>query len=313
MHIDKWTAFQVYSLILNSERSSFDKHELKIIAYDDNTKSVLGIDTNNFIVFSAPQYSEFEGFNFPRANLEGNKTIELTNGVKIEPVFSFKFLSNSDEEVQTISTIFAGLQNQILESGSTQSAQNSAMGFESYFQGLGRIKPSRQLQVGLFGELTFIFNSENKVRSLNAWHESPYSTYDFGFQSDRLEVKTTTSPTRLHWLRNTQTLELDRQNLTYLSVYAPEAEGGFSVSDLVQKISSNLQTSEKMIFLAKLDLYDLVNADMSFDLESAVSSFKFIDGINVPLVNSAEPAVRNISWQCDFSLLQGQEHNEVWN
>ena len=313
MHLDKWTAFQVYALIVNSERSSSDKHELKIIAYDDNTKSILGIDADNFIVFSAPQYSEFEGFRFPRANLEGNKTIELTNGVRIEPVFSFKFLSNSDEEINTISTIFAGLQNQILESGNTQSAQNSAIGFESYFQGLGRIKPSRQLQVGLFGELTFIFNSENKVRTISAWHESPYSTYDFGFQSDRLEVKTTTSPTRLHWLRSSQTLELDRQKLTYLSIYAPEVEGGISVSELIQKLASSLQASEKTTLLAKLDLYDLGQADMRFDLDSAVSSFKFIDGMNVPIVNSSEPAVRNISWQCDFALLRGQERNEFWN
>jgi hypothetical protein len=313
MHIDKWTAFQVYALIVNSERANSDKHELKIIAFDDKTKSVLGIDTDNFIVFSAPQYSEFEGFKFPRANLECNKTIELTNGVKIEPVFSFKFLSNSDEEINTISTIFAGLQNQILESGNTQSAQNSAIGFESYFHGLGRIKPSRQLQVGLFGELAFILNSENKGRAITAWHESPYSTYDFGFQSDRLEVKTTTSPTRLHWLRSSQTLELDRQKLTYLSIYAPEVESGVSVNDLIQKLSSSLQASEKMMLLTKLDLYDLENADMRFDLESAISSFKFIDGMDVPLVDSSEPSIRNISWQCDFGLLRGQDRNSSWN
>jgi hypothetical protein len=38
MHIDKWTAFQVYALIVNSERANSDKHELKIIAFDEKTK-----------------------------------------------------------------------------------------------------------------------------------------------------------------------------------------------------------------------------------------------------------------------------------
>jgi len=313
MSNNKWSAAEVNSLLSNSIVLHSDQHELSILAFDQDTKCVLGIDNEGFMVFGAPQQSEFKGFSFARAKLECNKSIQLSNGVSIEPVFTFKFLANSDEEIQTISTIFAGLQNQTADSGNTVTAQTSAQGFESYFAGLGKVRLSRQIQIGLFGELAFISSSKNKNQLIDAWHSSPFSTYDFGTQQGRLEIKTSTAPTRLHWLRSSQSVALDKNKLTYLSIYAPEIQDGISITNLSNQISSSLPANLNQKFIEKLSMYDINKADMKFDLESSVTSFKFVAGVNVPYLTSDDNAIVQVAWQCDFSSLEGSANSLIWN
>lgn len=310
----KWSAAEVNSLLSNSIVLHSDQHELSILAFDQNTKCVLGIDNEGFMVFGAPQQLEFQGFSFARAKLECNKSIHLSNGVSIEPVFTFKFLANTDEEIQTISTIFAGLQNQTVDSGNSITAQTSAQGFESYFSGLGKVWLSRQIQIGLFGELAFISSSSDKNQMIDAWHSSPFSTYDFGTLYGRLEIKTSTAPTRLHWLRSSQSVALDKDKLTYLSIYAAEVPDGISLVDLSNQISSSaLSDHSKQKFLEKLSMYELDKANMRFDLPSAVSSFKFVAGMSVPYMRSDDHAIVQVAWQCDFSTLEGAGNSLAWN
>jgi hypothetical protein len=309
----KWSAAEVNSLLSNSIVLHSDQHELSILAFDQNTKCVLGIDNEGFMVFGAPQQLEFQGFSFARAKLEPNKSIQLSNGISIEPVFTFKFLANTDDEIQTISTIFAGLQNQTVDSGNTVTAQTSAQGFESYFAGLGKVRLSRQIQIGLFGELAFISNSSDKNQLIDAWHSSPFSTYDFGTLHGRLEIKTSTAPTRLHWLRSSQSVALDKNKLTYLSIYAPEVPDGISIVDLSNQIISSLPDHSKQKFSQKLSMYEIDKANMRFDLESAISSFKFVAGVSVPYMSSDDHAIVQVAWQCDFSTLDGAGNSLAWN
>ena len=313
MSSSKWDVQEVGQLLSDTEFPHGDQHEISIIKIDLENKTVLGVDREGFLVFGAPQHSDFSGFEFSRAKLEGNKSIYISNGVSIEPVFTLRFLSESPDEIAAIATIFVGLQNQIIDTKSSFSAQEAALGLESYFAGLGKLRLSRQLQVGLFGELAFIYGCNKKAEMISAWHSSPFSTYDFGTTAGRLEVKTSTAPTRLHWLRSSQSVDLDVDKLTYLSIYAPETGDGITISELVERISNDLSQQEVDIFRGKISLYETELADLKFDLESAISSFKFVKSAQVPRINSTERAVIQIAWRCNFGILAGQLQDENWS
>ena len=313
MSIEKWTASQIGDSLANVEAGRNIEHDIAVQIYDSNTRSFCGIDSNGFFVFGAPQFTEFEGFFFARAKLEGNKSLLLSNGVSVSPVFTFSFLASNQEEIKAISTIFAGLQNQICDIGDSSTAQISAKGFEDYFARIGRLRVSRDLQIGLFGELAFILSSTQKELIVQGWHSSPFSTYDFGVKEGRLEVKSSTAPTRLHWLRSSQSVNLDRSKLTYLSIFVPEVAGGTSIQQLRQKILEGLSENTREIFEEKIGLFDLDGCDMTFDLDSALGSFKFVSALDVPIVTSSEASVTQISWRCNFSLLQGEQEHSIWS
>jgi len=313
MSIEKWTASQISDALTNVEIGREMEHDISVQIYDSNTRSFCGIDSNGFFVFGAPQFSEFEGFLFGRAKLERNKSLFLSNGVSVSPVFTFSFLASNQEEIEAISTIFAGLQNQICDIGDSSTAQISAKGFEDYFARIGRLGVSRDLQIGLFGELAFILSSTHKDPLVKGWHSSPFSTYDFGVREGRLEVKSSSAPTRLHWLRSSQSVNLDRSKLTYLSIFVPEVAEGTSIKQLKHKILESLSHDTGEIFEAKIGLFDLEGCDMTFDLDSAVGSFKFVSALDVPIVSSSEASVTQISWRCNFSLLQGEQKHSIWS
>ena len=309
----KWEVSEVNALLTDIDTLPFGNHEISILKLDLETKTVIGKDKDGYLVFGAPQYSEFEGYEFDRAKLESNKSIFVSNGVSIQPVFTLRFLTNSADETAAIATIFVGLQNQIVESGNSISAQEAALGLESYFSGLGKLQLSRQVQIGLFGELAFIYSSTKKAEMINAWHSSPRSTYDFGIAQGRLEVKTSTAPTRLHWLRNTQSVDLDSEKLTYLSLYAPEVGDGLTLHELVTQLKIELEQQEISVLMNKLALYEIEKADLRFDLNSAISSFKFVRSSEVPRVSSEEAAVVQIAWRCDFARLPGERRHDFWS
>ena len=308
-----WTESELFSQLSDSQFESKVDHDVSIIKFDDTRNVLIGVDQQGFVVFGAPQTEDLEVFRFSRAYVENNKTVEISNGKFIERIFMLRILALNVEEIHAVSTIFAGLHSQICESGDSESAQASVNGLRAFLSGLGKIKLSRQLQVGLFGELTAIYANIDSSLMVQFWHSSPMSTYDFGSDSGRLEVKTSTQPTRHHWLRNSQTLSLDKDKLTYLSIYSPEIASGTSIPQLAQMIKDKIPGDQISIFESKLDFYDVEKAELEFDLSSAIASFKYVPGTGVPIINSNEPAVLSISWKCDFSALEGSSSHAIWD
>jgi hypothetical protein len=275
--------------------------EICVRLIDENVYSVIGRDSDGYVIFAAKQVGMLTGFVFPRAKLESNKQIRLTTGDKIEPAFVLRFLVDTGEELASISTIFAGLQNQIVDDGDTSSAQTAALGLQDYFRGVRKMTLRREVEIGLFGEMSFIFCSSDPNLMVNAWHSSPFSTYDFSLSNSRLEVKTSISPTRLHWLSSFQTIDSDLERLKYLSIYAPEAADGLGILQLKKLLESRLLPENFLIFNDKLSFYDFTNSHLVFDFSATRDSFKFIDAGKLPMISSSDPSIRQIRWQCSFA------------
>ena len=194
----------------------------------------------------------------------------------------------------------------------TDKATLAAQGFEDYFADLPRMGLTSEIEVGLFGELSVISASTKKEELIRGWHSTPYSTYDFSFNAKRLEVKTSTRPTRLVWLRSSQTILNADPNLTYLSIYAPFDDSGVTIPELAIQIASNLPPKIKSIFEEKLALYDFEQCTRKFDHKTASETLRFISSADVPIPISDDPKILETRWKCSFENLPNNGDKTSW-
>jgi hypothetical protein len=306
-----WDATSIYSILEGSRVHDFGT-DITVLRIDESLKVVIGYSSNGSVFFGCPQVGPIKGFNKGRAKLEVSQTIDLKERGVIEPALAISFLINSEEELSAISTIFSGLYDLNRTSEGTDKATLAAQGFEDYFAEIPKIGLTSELETGLFGELSIIAASTNKEELIRGWHSTPNATYDFSFNGNRLEVKTSTRPTRMVWLRGSQTLREADQGLTYLSVYAPLDDAGLNLQDLSNQIRETLNSKSRVIFDEKLAFFDVANCKRRFHFQSAIESFRFIASSDIPVPEARDPRILEIRWKCSFENLPSNGDATSW-
>jgi hypothetical protein len=127
-----------------------------------------------------------------------------------------------------------------------------------------------------------------------------------------LEVKTSTRPTRLVWLRNTQSAADIDPHLTYVSVYAPVDHSGTSLNELVSRLRISLSNSYKEILTEKLAYYDLENCEKRFDLETGLKTLRFVSSEDVPAPSLEDDRILEYRWKCSFLSLPDSGDRSAW-
>ena len=311
MVVNDWDASDVYS-ILAGERQHDLSSDVTVLKIDPKLSVVIGYSSNGSVFFGCPQVGEIAGFRKGRAKLEVMQTIDLGERGLVEPALALSFLVNSEEELRAISTIFSGLYDLNKNANKTDKASLAAQGFEDYFADLPRLGLTSEIEVGLFGELSIISMSSKKEELIRGWHSSPNATYDFSFNAKRLEVKTSTRPTRLVWLRSSQTILNADPNLTYLSIYAPLDDAGVTIPELAALIGENLSPKVKSIFEEKLAFYDFEQCSRRFDHKTASDTLRFISSADVPIPISDDPKILETRWKCSFENLPNNGDVASW-
>jgi hypothetical protein len=308
-----WSTIDISRSLMDGAFDTTKDFEISVVRLDAQKRVFLGIDFEGYLVFGCEQLGDISGFKFPRVKLEVNKTFNLSNGVVIERCFALKFIASNEDEILSISGIFSGLFTLVNESENSSAATLAAQAYESYFSDIGKIKVSKSLEIGLFGELVSIYALENCKNMVDSWHSTPDATYDFSFSSNRLEVKTSTRPTRIHWLRSSQLFSTSDPKLKYLSIYAPEDAAGVSVKQLIQLIIDKLEDTNSINnFLEKMDMYEYESLERKFDLQTAATTLKFIDSTDVPFPEYSNPKILEVQWKCNFNDLSSSVNSTPW-
>ncbi len=307
-----WSAGSIAELF-DSGVSYFQSSEITVLKYDLTLGVVLGLTKEGKAFFAFRQHGFAAGFKTSRAQLRVMQSLNLGEIGVIEPAIALDFDFQSEDEIQAIATIFSGLYQFNHDFPGLDNATNAAQGFEDLIASLPKIGLSREIEIGLFGELSYIYSCQNKDDALRSWHSIPNATYDFSAEGSRLEVKTSTRPTRRHWLRSTQSLSDSEPGLFYLSIYAPEDSSGLTVMDLINLIRSEISVESQNLFSEYLSPFKLDEVKLKFDLDSAMRSFKFIKGIDVPVPISSDKNILEIRWRCDFLALPEYKKQCHWN
>ena len=306
-----WDAADIYT-ILDTPRLHDFGSDITVLKIDHHLKVVIGYSENGSVFFGCPQVGQINGFRKGRAKLEVSQSIDLKERGVVEPALALSFLVNSEEELRAISTIFSGLYDLNKNANGTEKATLAAQGFEDYFADLPKIGLTSELEIGLFGELAILAASSKKEELVRGWHSSPDATYDFSFNGNRLEVKTSTRPTRLVWLRGSQTIKDTDPGLTYLSIYAPLDDAGMNLQELSARVREQLAPSMINLFDEKLAFYDITNGEKRFDFRSAAESFRFVSSSDIPIPIAEDPRILEIRWKCSFENLPNNGDSASW-
>ena len=307
-----WDALDIFSVLSEHKIQEIDS-DLNVYNFDAQNKVIIGYKPDGSVFFGCQQIGKIEGFLTPRAKLEILQSIDLQNRGTIEPAIVLSFQSFSEDELKSISTIFAGLYDLNKNSFGKDDATKAAQGFKDYFSKIPRMTVTREVEIGLFGELTAIFASKNKEYLIKGWHSTPNATYDFSLDGNRLEVKTSSRPSRFVWLRSSQTTKSTINELTYLSVYAAEDNSGVTIKELVTKIKTSISQIDQQELDYKLSFCEVEKCKLKFDLTAAIQSLKFISAADVPIIDNDDNRILDLTWKCSFDLLPSLQLPNTWS
>lgn len=107
---------------------------------------------------------------------------------------------------------------------------------------------SRERAVGLYGELLIVdglISAIGEVEAVQSWRGGLAEEHDFGLPEFDLEVKTTTSERRVHWIESlTQLVPTQKRPLWLIShqITSAGAGEGRTLADLVDRITARLES-----------------------------------------------------------------------
>ena len=201
-------------------------------------------------------------------------------------------------QVETLITIFSALQN----------------------------PPVKKLQ-GLWGELLVIEQGKHLETLINAWHNSPNAKFDFTLGRDKIEVKTTSSETRIHQFSLDQLNPSPNSRLLIASITVRESgkgNGGKSIQDLYDSICSKVSGTQERLHLFEV-IANSVGKDINrldsvfFDYVEAIDSLTYYKAQDVPrILKSNVPAgVTEVEFRSNLtdvpSVLNTESYSDYLN
>lgn len=248
------------------------------------------------------------------------KYLELTHNLEC------KILENNNTQFQNFTVIvfrsnqeslqryFLGIAETLIKSLSTKPTQQEVFqtfrNFVEIFRTLSDT-PTKTLQ-GLWAELFVIDTAKEPTTLLNYWHNLPEEKFDFNADTEKLEVKSSSTLERIHTFASEQlNPPLDKQVLI-ASLFVKQTTHGQSISQLANSIQqkvANIYLTEKLFTLISKTLGNTVEQSIKikFDFDLAKNSLRFyrhqdiqkIEKIHIP------SRVSEVRYKSDLTDLKG--------
>lgn len=199
----------------------------------------------------------------------------------------------------------------IITLGPTPSAaavRKAISGLVDLFQAL--TIPARKSVQGLWAELFVIRHSSNPSEVARAWHGAPGEHVDFVSGRHRIEVKSSSTRTRIHHFSLVQLTPPVQARLVVASVFVENIGGGLSLLQITEEIRTILSEDAALVarfdavFYATLGASWMEAMEERFDSELAFESLQFFDSVQVPTIGGSIPkSVGDIRFTSDLSAV----------
>lgn len=171
--------------------------------------------------------------------------------------------------------------------------------------------PPRKRIQGLWTELLVIDRSYIPEILIKAWHESPTAKYDFTMGRDKIEVKSTSSETRIHHFSLDQLSPSTHSRVVVASAIVRESaqsKDGLSVRDLYDKICNRVNSLDARMHMMKV-IAETIGTDIHrlneifFDYVEASDTLRYYDSKDVPRVDKEgiHPNVTGVGFNSNLS------------
>ena len=283
----KWHSAQVEKLISSRDVNlSVEKMSISIFQLDADKKIGIGIDGSGELCLIVPAQPESLGFVTKFALFDPITSVFWQEqAVPITDIAILRCKLDLSDPVVTrsVAAIIAGvidIQLRFDEVGSVLWTMKALFenGFVPSF--------SREQLVGLIGELMVIDASSQPSNLIDFWHSDPSAKFDFSSESLRLEVKTTTSNLRHHYVSSTQMISNSTINVLIASIKIEEVERGMSFYDLFSQLIAKLNPREQLevtrVVTRTLGMPPSAVFGLNFDETTSKASLNFYDKDEIP-------------------------------
>lgn len=159
--------------------------------------------------------------------------------------------------------------------------------------------------LGLWGELVFMLTFGPSLELIDGWHVSKDQVYDFTWGNRVIDVKTTISQKRNHWLSDSQ-FNKNTSNTAYLaSLLTQEDSAGIDVLSLGRQLERHIQllggstTNFRRKFVDAITGMGVFALTRKWNLELGTSSLQFFALSSLP-VPKVEPPFLGAKWLISF-------------
>jgi hypothetical protein len=154
--------------------------------------------------------------------------------------------------------------------------------------------PGTKTVRGLWAELFLIAQADNPGVLVQAWHATPEDRYDFANGPKRIEVKSAGTRVRQHHFSLEQLTPPPGTRVVIASVFTERSAGGASIADLLDRITSMVDSAALQAQAQRITYLALGNTwreamTTRFDTELATASLRFVDAAAVPSITAPLP------------------------
>lgn len=290
---------------------------------DKNFAVIPILDTHHKLGISKEGYSKFFVYTNDTASTTPNTTLDI---LSVEYNLSCTFVDDNDTKtphhytVITLRSVDRTLQEDFFDivimmfgrMSEIPSKREIAIEVENLISIFSAMTcPPRKKIQGLWTELLVIERSYIPETLIKAWHESPTAKYDFTMGRDKVEVKSTSSETRIHHFSLDQLCPSAHSRVVVASAIVREsAQGkdGLSVRDLYDKICNRVNSVDARMHMMKV-IAETIGTDMHrlneifFDYVEACDTLRYYDSNDVPGVDKdgVHPGVTSVGFNSDLS------------
>ena len=185
----------------------------------------------------------------------------------------------------------------------------------SFFRSMDRlfaVTPAKDLQAerrGLWGEL-FMMSRVKGFRFWSPfWHSEVTRRFDFSCGRNRIEVKMTTRPERMHHFSHRQIYAIEGDVIIIASIVAAEDDSGLSLRELIDDCRSALLGMPDYLKLEKAVRQACMESSTEFgpviDAAEAEENLAWFRSIDIPHFRVPEPTgVTETRYKVDLSTAQ---------
>ena len=250
-----------------------------------------------------------DSFNGKFLDISTNIEMELDlDGKKITDYFVILRLKNSD--LNFLKSYFLSLCSDILSKfGQDPAFDDLSLHLKSIYILFSKLTEKAKVEeIGLWGELFLIRQSNNKELMIDSWHINPKDTLDFNSGESKIEVKTTPRDERIHKFKRSQ-LNILTQNKGYLcSIMTSKIENGISIDKLVEIICQDLTTDYVLKLNGKVAaVAGISKFESEFDLRAAENSINFYLAESIPNIGDIPSGMSSVKFNINIENIDKME------
>lgn len=168
--------------------------------------------------------------------------------------------------------------------------------------------PPRNSLEGVWCELFLIDQAVRIRQAAMAWHSDPRALHDFVTGGQRVEVKATTRPHRIHHFSLDQLLPKRGTDVIIASFLLEDSGRGVSIAALWDQVSAHVEFTDSLRERLSKILALSLGRDwrkarrVAFDRDIAATNMRLYDATTIPSVNPKLPAeVSSVRFQSELT------------